>query len=203
MKSPRKDANAADSADVEVDAVLERFEAIGKEVRSKVSAVREEIQTEQGRLESLYRAPAAEQEIDTRIDKLIADGASSVRRGNFFSMLAAREGSYSDNDLSVGLDRVSAFDLLATIAPDVLRAGLKQEAARHVAIVGVPARSSKEFADQVAAVNARILGLMAREEAFCRTLDKAGIRVDRRIETPQRIRDASADELKRIAGEAK
>ena len=209
MKSPKKNLPAADSsaavsrpARTDIGEMRRQIEAAGAHARREIEGIREAIRAEKGLIEVIERAPVAEAEMNQRIKQFIGEAAASSRGGLVFAMLAAPSDGYNTNRLWIAPEQQKPFELLAALAPDVLRAGLKREALREAAErdaapLSTPAREVA-FRDASKRLRAR----EAEEEIAARALDEAGLSIERRAGVPQAVRDASIDELEALAGEA-
>jgi hypothetical protein len=189
-------------ARTDIGEMRRQIEAAGAQARREIEGIREAIRAEKDLIVVIERSPVSETEMDQRIDQFIAEAAASSREGRLFDILSAPSDSFSSNALWNALGHQKPFELLACLAPDLLRAGLKREGIPEAVERNAEPLSMIARQEALRDARKRLRAREAEEEIAARALDEAGLSIDRRTDVPQAVRDASIDELEALAAEA-
>jgi hypothetical protein len=125
------------------------------------------------RVDDIRSAPIAAADVAMRIDQLISDNAHEVLASSLAMGLSKPDGSYDANASATLAGRFSAFDLLCALSPDLIREGLKREAAAALSDFGAGPVSTGERQTLLATAEHDLLRLEVECELAHRQVEEA------------------------------
>lgn len=125
------------------------------------------------RVDDIREGPIAAADVAKRIDQLISDNASEVLASSLGMSLSKPDGTFDANAAATLAGRFCAFDLMCALSPDLIREGLKREAAVALSDFGAGPVSTAERQTLLASAERDLLRLEVECELAHRAVEEA------------------------------